>query len=478
MNMTASLNIKEIKPQPGPQEQFLSTSADIAIYGGAAGAGKSFALEMEPLRHIENKDFGAVCFRRTSPEITSEGGLWDTSFKLYSSYDAEPVQSPKHHWKFESGAKITFSHLQYEKNLTDWQGSQIPLILFDELQHFTERMFFYMLSRNRTTCGVRPYIRATCNPDPDSWLCDFLIKAGYIHGKDADKELQGYPIKEMSGVIKWFIRLNNIVYWANTKEDLIKEHGKEVTPKSFTFIPATIEDNQILLEANPDYISNLNALLEYEMIRLMKGNWFARPSAGELFKRMYFQPVSYEDYKKLKVIESMRYWDRAATLPNDNNPDPDYTAGVRMDLCEDKNFYITHVLRDRLEPGDVEKLILTITEQDDSDTIVGLEQEPGASGKTEVIHYQNKITNRDVKTFPKSGKNKSKLACWKPLARAAKNGKIFIVKAPWNEMFLSEAESVTDGTQQGHDDMIDAVSGAFNYLQDKADSAFYVVDFL
>jgi len=62
----------DIRPQPR-QETFLSSPADIAIFGGSAGGGKTWALLLEPLRHINNKDFGAVIFRRTIPEITHEG---------------------------------------------------------------------------------------------------------------------------------------------------------------------------------------------------------------------------------------------------------------------------------------------------------------------------------------------------------------------------------------------------------------------
>jgi predicted phage terminase large subunit-like protein len=457
-----------IKPQQGPQEQFLSTEADIAVYGGAAGAGKSFALLMEPLRHVENPDFGAVVFRRESPQITAEGGLWDTSFGLYASYGATPVQSPKLHWRFPSGSKVSFSHLQHEKNIYDWQGSQIPLLGFDELTHFTEKQFFYLLSRNRTTCGVKPYVRATTNPDPDSWLCKFLIDGGYVSGET------GYPIYEMSGVVRYFIRKKGIVYWFDSEEEA-KEEFNELgdIPKSFTFIPATIQDNQILLEINPEYLGNLNALLDYEQEQLIKGNWLARPNAGELFKRSYFKVAEYEDFIKMEQLGSIRYWDRAATLPNDNNPDPDFTVGGLMVKCEDENFYIVDIVRDRLEPGDVENLLLSVTEQDDYDTIVGLEQEPGASGKAEVWSYKNKIKNRDVIEFPKT---KNKLTCWKPLARAAKNGKIYIVRGPWNKAFLAEAESVTDGSQESHDDQIDAIAGAYSYLEGENDFAFTKVN--
>lgn len=159
----------EIRPQPGPQERFLASEADIAILGGAAGGGKSFGLLMESLRHIGNMHFGGVIFRRTSPQITNEGALWDEAGKLYPLLGAAP-RIGSLQYEFPSGCSISFRHLQHEATVFDWQGAQVPFIGFDELTHFTKKQFFYMLSRNRSTCGVKPYIRATCNPDADSWV--------------------------------------------------------------------------------------------------------------------------------------------------------------------------------------------------------------------------------------------------------------------------------------------------------------------
>ena len=445
-----------ISPQPGPQTDFLSSPADIVVFGGAAGGGKTYGELMEAVRHIDNRNFGAVIFRRESSQIANEGGPWDTAQEMYTPLGAKFVTSPKHIAKFPSGAKVTFSHMQHEKHTKQWDGSQIPLIMFDELQHFTAKQFWYMFSRNRSTCGVRPYMRATCNPDPDSFLLTLL--EWWINQETGD------PIIERSGVIRWLVRIDGAVHWGDSKEELQEKFGKNAKgrwiakPKSFTFIMSSLEDNQALLDADPDYEANIEALLDYEKKRL-KGNWFARPTAGELFKRQYFEIV--EEFDTRDIMESIRYWDRAATEPNEENEDPDWTVGLHMHRLVDCSLIIVDVARDRCEPAGVEELIDVSADMDEDDVVMGFEQEPGASGKIEVAHYVRKYTDKQVEVFPKT---KAKLTCWKPLARAAKKGKIKILKAPWNAAFFAEAESVTDGSQAGHDDQIDAAAGAYNYL--------------
>jgi len=187
-----------IKPQPGPQTAFLSSPADIAIYGGGAGGGKTWGLLMEPLRHVSNPGFGAVFFRRSTVQIRNEGGLWDESAVLYPQIGGDPKEHTLS-WAFPTGASVSFAHLEHDKTRFNWQGSQIPLICFDELTHFSAVQFWYMVSRNRSMCGVRPYIRATCNPDADSWVADLI--AWWI---DQDT---GLPIAERAGKLRWFVRV-------------------------------------------------------------------------------------------------------------------------------------------------------------------------------------------------------------------------------------------------------------------------------
>lgn len=260
----------ELRPQPGPQERFAASAAEIAIYGGAAGGGKSWALLFEPLYHTTNPDFGAVILRRTYPEITNEGGLWDESRKLYPRAGGVP-KSGDLSWRFPSGASVSFGHMQHESDVIRWQGSQVPLFGFDELTHFTEYQFVYLLSRNRSTCGVRPYVRATCNPDAASWVARWV--EWFID------PVTGLPIPERCGRLRWFVRDGETLRWADTRGELLRQYP-DLLPKSFTFIPAKLDDNRIQMAADPGYRANLMALPRVERERLLRGNWLVSAAIG------------------------------------------------------------------------------------------------------------------------------------------------------------------------------------------------------
>src|ERR1700736_4847876 len=173
-----------ISAQRGPQTEFLQTAADICMYGGAAGGGKTVGLILEPLRHVGRvPGFTAVFFCRTTPQITNPGGLWDESQNFYPRLGGTPHLRAQE-WRWPRGGKIKFSHLQLATTVYDWQGAQITLICFDELTHFTAHQFFYLVSRNRSTCGGRPYIvqpaaRAAAVGSPSSWPGGSTRKPGF-----------------------------------------------------------------------------------------------------------------------------------------------------------------------------------------------------------------------------------------------------------------------------------------------------------
>lgn len=275
-----------IRPQPGAQETFLSTPADIAIYGGAAGGGKSYALLLEPMRHAQNSDFGAVVLRKTTPEIMGVGGLWSEAEKLYPLVGGEPRLASMD-WVFPSGARVKFDHLEHEKSKHKYQGNQIPLICFDELVHFSESSFWFMVSRNRSACGVKPYIRCTCNPDAASWVRQFI--AWWIDDRT------GYAIPERSGVVRWFVRYGGELQWADDPSEL-NEKFPGLEPKSFTFIPATLDDNPALTSKDPGYKANLQALPYVERERLLGGNWNVVDAEGAEWGPDYFQGIWVDEW--------------------------------------------------------------------------------------------------------------------------------------------------------------------------------------
>ena len=416
----------------------------------------SFALLMEPLRHVHNKNFGAVFFRRTFPQIMAEGALWDEAARLYPLVGGKASVTPVPMYTFPSGASVRFSHLQYDKSKLDWQGSQVPLILWDELTQFSWEQFTYLMSRNRSMCGVRPYMRGSCNPDPDSWVRSFL--AWWI-GAD------GFPIAERSGVLRWMTVVNNDVQWADSREELIQRLGPDIHPLSVTFIPALLKDNPKLLEADPGYIAKLQALPEHERKALLEGNWDARAVAGSYFKREWFQIVTVAD----AGTKWVRYWDRAATEPSPSNRDPDWTVGALVGKQPNGRFVIGDIVRLRGTPHKVEAAIKATASRDGKKVRIGLEQEPGASGKMEAGYLAQKLAGYNVKVYPK---RKGKEEDWTPLSAQAEAGNVDMVRAPWNDALLNEMEALPLGA---HDDQADACSGAFGVI---VSSTAYTLSFV
>lgn len=438
-----------IRPQE-KQEIFLKNSADFVLFGGGAGGGKTWSLLLECLRHKDNKDFGAVFFRRTNPQIVAEGGLLDEATTLYPLVGAKPRLSKPIQWVFPSGMVVSMAHLQHEKNRFDWQGSQVALFLWDELTHFSRKQFFYMFSRNRNaTAGVRPYIRATCNPVPPDdavggWVHEFV---GWYIGED------GYAIPERGGVIRWFATVNDDLRWAGSKEELLDLYPNS-DPKSFAFIPSDIYDNKILLENDPGYLANLKALTYVEQEQLLRGNWLVKPSAGKVFNKAWFEIVDAAPTGG----HTVRFWDLAATEKKLAKDDPDFTASVLMRHVNGV-YYILDSTEDQIEPAKTDQAMKNTALQDGRRVAVRFEREGGASGKRDARTIVNLLDGFDVRGVPPQG---DKLTRAKGLSAQAYAGNVKLVRGAWNNRWLNHMHGQPD---LAHDDTMDASSGAYNELQ-------------
>lgn len=378
--------------------------------------------------------------------------MWDSAMEVYPNLGARPLQSAPLRMVFPSGAKVTFTHLQLDKTVYDWQGSQVPLICFDELTHFSQAQFFYMLSRNRSLCGVKPYVRATCNPDADSWVASFI---SWWINQDT-----GYPIPERSGVLRYFIRISGEIKWGDTKAELQEKYAieDEREIKSVTFISSSIYDNKILLEKNPEYLGSLKAMPLVERERLLGGNWKIRPSGGMIFNRAQARIVTELSSKVVRVV---RAWDLAATIPTQENQSPDATAGVALALLEDQSYAVLDLVHGRWLASQVRSIVKN-TAQSDRATYrrmrIRLSQDPGQAGKAQAESYIRELAGFSVTAKPESG---DKVTRAEPVSSQWQRGNIYILAAPWNEKFIAELEGFPEAE---HDDIVDALSNAFNEL--------------
>ena len=260
------------KPQPR-QLDFLARPEEEALYGGAAGGGKSDALLAEALRQVHIPHYRALILRKTYPQLTD---LVDRSRAMYGSACPDAVYNASEHcWKFPGGAKIYFGSMQYAKDRINYQGKAYDFIAFDELTHFTWEEYSYMLSRNRPTGpGTRVYMRAATNP------------GGVGHGWVRERFIS--PAPPMTPVTETYsIR--------GPKGKMLK------VQRSRVFVPSTVFDNKILLDNDPAYLASLAALPEAEKQALLYGRWDS--FEGQVFTEWRDDPAHYQDQRWTHVVE-------------------------------------------------------------------------------------------------------------------------------------------------------------------------------
>jgi len=232
------------KPQKR-QAEFMCRPEYEALYGGAAGGGKSEALVAEALRQVHNPAYRGIIFRKTYPQLRE---LVLKSMRIYkSAYPDAVYNSTEHCWIFPSGARIYFGSMPNADSYINYQGLSFAFIGFDELTHFTEEEYLYLIGRNRADGeGLRIYIRSTANPGGigHSW-----VKARFITCTKPNTPLE----------------------YEMTVED---SDGKPVTIKrSRIFIPSSVWDNKILLSNDPNYLANLAMQSESKRNALLYGDW-------------------------------------------------------------------------------------------------------------------------------------------------------------------------------------------------------------
>ena len=105
-----------IAPASVPQELFINSDADITIASGSAGSSKSYSILLRWFRYVDCPHSRGVIFRRTSTQLTAQGGLWEEAQSLYRKVYGDKLKISIKHMKitFPSGASLQFSHYENE----------------------------------------------------------------------------------------------------------------------------------------------------------------------------------------------------------------------------------------------------------------------------------------------------------------------------------------------------------------------------
>ncbi|HDR2377088.1 TPA: terminase family protein [Enterobacter asburiae] len=475
---------KTFGPASPKQKMILENNAQILIIGGAAGSGKSYLLQLMPLNIIDDPRTNCIMFRRNTPQLKGGGGLYDTARGIYTQLD--PEWKPRFREKdleaiFPSGAKVKWSHMEYEKDKYSHQGLQYTFVGFDEGTQFEWSQIEYLMSRLRSESKYPSRMVISCNPDPDHKIKELI--EWYL---DDD----GFPIPERDGVIRWFIRRDGEFIWGDTAEELIEQYWdgvdirKKPKPLSFSFISATIFDNPPMLDNNPDYLAFLEGLPEIEKAQLLHGNWKVRPEGANYFQRSYLKEVPCLPLG----VTSVRPYDKAGTERTSGNRYPDFTASIKVSKDSDGFYYLSGDYcpefvddgqystqtqgRFCKKAGERDVIIRKQAHYDGDDVVIIFSVDPGQAGISEFTTSSRELLAEGfvVERDPTPG-NKSKLTRFTPFAKLAQSGMVRIVRSSFDaktyEALMTELEKFNGerSTTTRKDDWADAVASGINYLE-------------
>jgi predicted phage terminase large subunit-like protein len=390
---------------------FLRTYALEALFGGAAGGGKSSALLMSALQYVDVPNYSAILFRKTYADLSLPGALMDRFRTWISNYDDVHWNANSYVATFPSGARISFGYLNNTNDYLRYKGSEFQFIGMDEVTEIRESDYRYLFSRLRRPASgplseVPLRMRAASNPAPN-WVRQRFI----VEGKEENR----------------------------------------------IFVPSFLTDNPGI-DAD-SYRQALASLDPIERRRLESGDWWAT-TLGTMFDRTNFPIIDYTELPNPSSSSRfVRYWDLAATEPHPGNPDPDWTVGTLM-MFEAGIAYVIDVRKIRAKGEKVEAFVAQTAREDGANVAIRMEQEPGSSGKALIDQYARYV----VPGYDLMGERPTgdKVTRARPFAAAVANGNVRLVRGAWLTDWLDEFSSFPEACN--HDDQVDSAVGAFVFL--------------
>lgn len=459
------------------QRAFLELDCREAFYGGAAGGGKSDALIMAALQYVDVPSYRAIIFRKTRVDLEKDDAIkaradswftgtaarWDAKMYAWRFPTTNPDGTPG------ADATISFGYLESKADRDRYQGPGYQFIGVDEAVQWAIADYRWLFSRLRKTKEVAHVpLRLRCAGNPGG-VGHEEFKARFVD--HARQEGTGLLYRDFLNLRRAKKPLPDPPYFVSppSKEAQALAEELGIRADGAVFVPAFSEDNPGL--DRDSYRMNLVELDETERRYLDEGDWDVQPP-GQLFQGEWFRYCDPKEVPRAALLRSCRYWDLASTDPTKRlaagrkGRDPDWTAGAKVGVDQDATgattVYVLDVVRDRKDPGDVERLIQRTAEEDGRSTPVWIEEEAGSSGKANTFNFAARVlVGYTVEGHRKTG---PKPSYWKALASLARAGRVVLVRGAWNAEFRKELVSLTLDDSHAHDDQADAASGALDRL--------------
>ena len=246
------------------QKKFIDAKESEVLFGGAAGGGKSYGQIVDALlfalRYPGSKQ---LILRRTFAEL--DKSLIRTSLSLYPR-EIYTFNSSSHVGKFKNGSIIDFGYCATENDVYQYQSAEYDVVRFDELTHFTEAQYVYLISRVRGANSFPKQIKSSTNPGG--------VGHGWVKARFVDPAPRGQPFTADDGMQR-------------------------------VFIPSMLDDNSFLTSRDPSYKERLMALPERERRALLNGDW-------NIFEGQYF--TEFSDKNVISAFEIPRHWRKYRTI--------------------------------------------------------------------------------------------------------------------------------------------------------------------
>lgn len=248
-------------PNPGPQTEAYLTEADILLYGGQAGGGKSQLLVGWGVNEAQI----GIIFRR---ELSQTDGLERDAKAIIGR--AAGFNGTDHEWAWPDGKTLKLGGMRMADDWISHAGRERDYIAFDEAGEFLEVQVVSIRAWLRASPGRRTRMILASNPPRTAeglWMIEWF--APWLDDR--------FPSPAKPGELRWAVYVSDTngagrTVWVDGPGEY-EIDGETYTAASYTFIPASLEDNPY--RNTPEYRAKLQALPEPLRSQLLKGDFRA-----------------------------------------------------------------------------------------------------------------------------------------------------------------------------------------------------------